>query len=77
MNYLVIPAFSYPEGPKSHYSLAGTVLAVGAGVAGCYGFCGFPRRPVLVKLGTGLVCVFSAVIAIYAVIQFIRFGQTP
>lgn len=76
MNFFIIPAFYYPMGLKSHYGPEGTVLAVAAGIVGGYGFFGCPRRPILLKLGTALVCIFSAVVGIYAVIQFIRFGQS-
>ncbi len=76
MNFFVVPAFLYPLGERSHYSPTGTVLAVIAGAIGCYGFFGCPRRPILLKLGTALVCLFSAAIGINAVIQFIRFGHT-
>jgi hypothetical protein len=75
MIFFIIPAFCYPMGPKSHYGPEGTILAVVAGIAGCYGFFGCPRRPIPLKLGTALVCIFSATVAVFAVIQFIRFGQ--
>jgi hypothetical protein len=76
MNFFIIPAFHYPMGPKSHYGPEGTILAVVAGIAGAYGFFGCPRRPILLKLGTALICIFSAAIAMYAVIQFIRFERS-
>ena len=64
MNFFVIPAFYYPTGPKSHYTPEGTILAVVAGIAGCFGFFGCPRRPVPLKLGTALVCIFSAAVRV-------------
>ena len=76
INFFIIPMFLYPMGVKSHYTLEGTILAGAAGMAGSYGFLGCPRRPVVLKLGTALVCVFSVVVAIDAVIQFFRFGRT-
>ena len=76
MSFFIVPAFYYPMGAKSHYTPEGTILAVVAGAAGCYGFFGCPRRPTPLKLGTSLVCIFSAAVAMYAVIQFIRFGES-
>ena len=74
-SYFIVPAFHIPVGARSHYSFVGTVLAVVTGVLGGYGFFRCPRHPVLLKLGTAPVCLFSAAIAISAVIQFIRFGH--
>jgi len=77
LTFFFVPMFEYPMGWKSHYSLEGTLLACIAGMLGTYGFLGIPRRPVMLKLGTALVCVFSATIGVFAVIQYIRFGLGP
>jgi hypothetical protein len=76
LTFFFVPMFAYPMGWKSHYSIEGTLLACIAGMLGTYGFLGSPRRPIMLKLGTAIVCVFSAIIGIFAVIQYIRFGRS-
>ena len=75
LNFIFVPMFLYPEGPKSHYSPEGTILAAIAGALGCYGFFACPKRPVILKLLAGFVCVLSAVVGVFEVVQFIRFGH--
>jgi hypothetical protein len=67
--------FLYPMGWKSHYSIEGTLLACIAGLLGAYGFLGCPRRPISLKLGTGIMCVFSLSMGTFALIQYFRFGR--
>jgi len=75
LTFFFVPMFEYAMGWKSHHTIEGTLLACVAAVLGAYGFLGCARRPVSLKLGAGIVCVFSVSIGIFAVIQYIRFGR--